>query len=178
MSAGYELQPQVWVGRSRLGMVVRSRGAQVGIECDGDRHHGFEKIGDDLARQAVLERVGWRFVRIRGSRYFRDPKATMTQVRARLHSLGVTPALALNDGAAANEACPLRDQIIRSAWEIMRQQGWLGENDGIAALGEPDDNEIGSRGRDVRIGDAGRGTESSSGRSSADAYPREQGRLF
>src|SRR5207247_4173037 len=79
MSAGYEVQPQVWVGRYRLDMVVRSRGAQVAVECASDRQHGFGKVGDDLARQAVLERVGRRFVRIGGSRYFRDPKAANTQ---------------------------------------------------------------------------------------------------
>jgi len=31
------------------------------IECAGDRFHGIDELPDDMARQAVLERMGWKF---------------------------------------------------------------------------------------------------------------------
>jgi very-short-patch-repair endonuclease len=125
--AGYDVKPQVWVGRYRVDMVVRSKGVQVIVECDGDRYHGFEKIAEDLARQAVLERVGWRFVRVRGTRYFRDPKGAMAEVFARLRALGVMPVVGTASTVTAPPPSSLRDDVIRSAWEIMRKNGWIHE---------------------------------------------------
>jgi hypothetical protein len=55
-----------------------------------------------MARQAILERLGWTFARIRGSAFFRDPEAAMKPVFARLQSLGIAP-LGSADGLAASE---------------------------------------------------------------------------
>lgn len=126
LSAGYDVEPQVWVGRYRLDMVVCDPGTQVAVECDGDRYFGFEKISEDLWRQAVLERVGWRFIRIRSSRYFRDPKATMADVIARLDALGVHPRT-MSEPATESHSPFLKDEIVRKAWDIMRERGWLRE---------------------------------------------------
>jgi len=124
--AGYNVEPEVWVGRYRLDMVVCGPGTQVAVECDGDRYFGFEKISEDLWRQAVLERVGWRFIRIRSTRYFCDPKATMADVVARLNALGVRPR-AKSERAKESHLPFVRDEIVRRAWEIMRKRGWLVE---------------------------------------------------
>ena len=39
----------------------------------------------------VLERIGWRFVRIRGSRFYRDRDAAMQPVYERLRETGIRP---------------------------------------------------------------------------------------
>jgi REase_MTES_1575 len=38
-------------------------GRRLAVECDGDSFHGPEQWRDDMRRQRVLERVGWRFWR-------------------------------------------------------------------------------------------------------------------
>jgi very-short-patch-repair endonuclease len=125
LAVGYDVEPQVWVGRYRLDFVIRSGGRQVAFECDGDRYHGFEKIGDDLARQAVLERAGWRFVRVRGSQYFRDPKWTMKQACERLAQLGIEPSSSEREGTGNIGSDPVTTTLLQRAWEIMRERAWV-----------------------------------------------------
>jgi very-short-patch-repair endonuclease len=126
IAAGYRVEPQVWVGGYRIDMVVSDATHQVAIECDGEKFHGVDKIPDDMARQAVLERAGWRFVRIRGSRYFRDPDATMQWVFEALTRLDVNPYRS-DTGVTAAGALDdeFKQRVVRSAWEIMQARGWL-----------------------------------------------------
>src|SRR5690606_3026261 len=63
LDEGYRVTPQWPVGRYRIDLVVQGGGRRLAVECDGDRFHPLEKIADDMERQAVLERLGWRFVR-------------------------------------------------------------------------------------------------------------------
>lgn len=89
--AGYLVQSQVPVGCYRIDLVVEGGGRRVAVECDGDRWHPEERIWEDLERQAVLERLGWRFIRIRGSEFYRDREGTMRRVIEELGRMGVRP---------------------------------------------------------------------------------------
>lgn len=86
---GFRVIPQWRVGYYRIDLVVEGGGKRLAIECDGDRYHPIEKIPEDMERQAVLERLGWRFIRIRGSAFFRNPDQTMQHVFHRLAELGI-----------------------------------------------------------------------------------------
>ena len=44
-----------------------------------------------MERQTILERLGWRFIRIRGSEYYRDPEKTMERVVTALEEMGLRP---------------------------------------------------------------------------------------
>ena len=126
MNAGYAVEPQVWVGQYRIDMVVSDGANEIAIECDGDRFHGLDEIPGDLARQAILERAKWRFIRIRGTWFYRDPMGTMARVIEELQRLGVSPKSAVDNNIARDEvACAFRDRVVRRAWEILRERGWL-----------------------------------------------------
>ena len=58
----------------RIDLVVTGGESRLAVECDGDEWHGAEQFEKDLARQQDLERVGWRFVRIRESEFYLDPR--------------------------------------------------------------------------------------------------------
>jgi len=89
---GYRVTPQWKVGHYRIDIVVEGGNNQkLAIECDGDRYHPIEKLQEDMMRQAVLERLGWRFVRIRGSRYYQDPEEALIPVWERLAELEIEP---------------------------------------------------------------------------------------
>lgn len=65
---------------------------KVTIECDGERwHSGEDKIREDMERQTILERLGWQFIRIRGSEYYRNPDRTMECVMAELTHNNILP---------------------------------------------------------------------------------------
>jgi len=66
-------------------------GYRVAIECDGDSFHGIEQLRHDTERQRVLERMGWRFVRIRASEFYADPSGSFQALveRAKGHGLRI-----------------------------------------------------------------------------------------
>jgi very-short-patch-repair endonuclease len=120
LGAGFRVQPQWVVGHYRIDLVVESNRGRLAVECDGDRFHSIETVADDMARQAVLERVGWRFVRIRGSQFFRDPDSAMKPVFETLSKLGIQP-----EGDAEFSGSPppseLVERVKRRASEILRE---------------------------------------------------------
>jgi very-short-patch-repair endonuclease len=126
VAAGFRVQPQVWVGRYRIDLVVSDGSSQVAVECDGDRYHGVDQIPADLARQAILERTGWQFLRVRGTRFYRNPDATTAWLIQELERLGIRPVGPQPEEAAIDAvAAENRQRVIRLAWEIMREQNWL-----------------------------------------------------
>lgn len=93
-SKGYKIKQQWPAGGYRIDMVAidENTNKKIAIECDGEQwHSGEEKIKEDMARQTILERVGWTFIRIRGSEYYKDPEATMEHVTKMLDSYDVHP---------------------------------------------------------------------------------------
>lgn len=92
VARGYRITQQWKVGAYRIDMVAQYKNSKVAVECDGERwHSGEEKIKEDMERQAILERMGWRFIRIRGSQYFSNPDSTIEEVINKLNSFGIYP---------------------------------------------------------------------------------------
>jgi very-short-patch-repair endonuclease/DNA polymerase III delta prime subunit len=92
--AGYRVKLQVSVGHLRIDIVVEGETSRLAVECDGDRYRALESLAEDAARQAILERLGWQFVRIRASAFYRHPDGAMRRVLDRLTELGITPVAA------------------------------------------------------------------------------------
>ncbi len=89
---GYRVTPQVKAGRYRIDMVVEGhRDMRLAVECDGDQYHGADKWDDDMARQRVLERAGWKFWRCFASEFVRNPKAKIEDLINTLTSNGIEP---------------------------------------------------------------------------------------
>lgn len=89
---GYNISQQYPVGSYRLDIVVSCENRKVVIECDGEQFHsGEDKIREDMQRQTILERIGWKFIRIRGSQFFRNEELTMNQVYEELDKLKIYP---------------------------------------------------------------------------------------
>jgi very-short-patch-repair endonuclease len=92
VARGYRVKVQHRVGRFRIDLVVEGRRGRLAVELDGDAYHGPDRWEADRNRQAILERLGWTFHRIRGSAYYRDPDAALTGLWDRLEALGIRPA--------------------------------------------------------------------------------------
>ena len=73
----------------RIDLVVEGMQGRLAVECDGDRWHGPDQFEYDVARQRDLERVGWQFVRIRGSDFYRDPIEALVPLWDKLDYLGI-----------------------------------------------------------------------------------------
>jgi len=74
---GYRAIPQFRIAEKRIDIVIEGVNKRLAIECDGDAWHGPEQYENDQWRQRMLERAGWKFWRIRGSTFYRDPEHTL-----------------------------------------------------------------------------------------------------
>lgn len=88
---GYRVEAGHDAGAWRLDMVVRARGRAAAIECDGSGREDEDAIRRDMERQTVLERAGWKFVRVRSADWFRRPEKTLERVCEALAALGIAP---------------------------------------------------------------------------------------
>jgi very-short-patch-repair endonuclease len=123
VSIGYSVRPQHPVGAYRIDLVVESpTGTRLAVECDGDRYHTLENLDADMARQAVLERLGWKFVRIRGTEFNRNPERALAPVFRRLAELGIEPCEghtpATRVTSDVHERVLARAAELRSQWEF------------------------------------------------------------
>jgi very-short-patch-repair endonuclease len=167
MQAGYRAIPQFKVGAYRIDLVVEGARKRLAVECDGDRWHPPEKMEEDMARQAILERLGWRFVRIRGSQFFRDPQSAMAPVFSRLEDLEI-PAEGI-DGSEGNVSASgddIKARIIRRAAELRDQ--WETANEDMIVAGE---HTTSSNGRGSRKRKADPGAQTPGKTLGADAMP-------
>ncbi|MDY7106776.1 MAG: AAA domain-containing protein [Actinomycetota bacterium] len=92
VARGYRVRPQHPVGRFRIDLVVNGTTKRLAVELDGDAYHGPDQWKDDRNRQAILERLGWTFHRVRGSAFYRDPEEALRGLWDRLDALGIYPA--------------------------------------------------------------------------------------
>ncbi|MGE0227479.1 MAG: AAA domain-containing protein [Dehalococcoidia bacterium] len=120
---GYRVESQHPVGAYRIDLVVHgSDQRRVAIECDGERWHTRENLAQDLARQAQLERLGWRFIRIRGSEYYRDPEGALDGVVSRLSAMGIEPS-AVDDDPSASAHPDLLERLVTRSESIRHDVG-------------------------------------------------------
>ncbi|MCC5791455.1 MAG: DUF559 domain-containing protein [Legionellaceae bacterium] len=108
---GYRVIPQVKVGNYRLDMVVEGHNdARLAIECDGDRYHDASKWEDDMNRQRILERAGWKFWRCFASTFVMNKKHIIQDLIRSLTEHGIEPIG--SDGVLNSIHCETR--IIRA----------------------------------------------------------------
>jgi hypothetical protein len=129
---GYRVVPRYAVGGHTIDVVVTGGGnARVGILCDGGRALPDQDIHGVLEHQMILERLGWKLIRIRASEYFRDPKKELERLRRRLGARGIKPMEPDRRSGRKNREKPVepagpslhdrviqRAESIRSRWNI------------------------------------------------------------
>ena len=115
---GYKVYAQWKVGSYRIDMVVEDGDKRIAIECDGERWHTIDNLADDMKRQAILERLGWRFIRIRGSQFYKEPERTMEWVFEELERYDIKPSYSGGNEINNEEKCELSEIIKRRANEI------------------------------------------------------------
>jgi very-short-patch-repair endonuclease len=124
VAAGYRVRSQWPVGAYRIDLVVEGLNKKLAVECDGEKWHTPEQLQGDLERQAILERLGWIFVRIRGSVFFRNPDAAIAPVFAKIADLEIETLGPASESERQVDS-PLTVRIRRSA-EALRGQ-WQAE---------------------------------------------------
>jgi hypothetical protein len=86
----------------------------------------MENLQQELAHQATLERLGWKFQRVRGTLFFLDPDAALAPVYAALAQLGIVPEPERKQ-APLVPSTALRDRVMQRAAEI--RYAWAQESE-------------------------------------------------
>lgn len=116
---GYDIVQQWPVGHYRIDIVVRDGAKKIALECDGDRwHSGAEKVYEDMERQMILERLGWQFIRLRGSTYYRDPGKAMQSVMQELGAHDIHPAVRAETSVSSD----LVEEVRRRAEALLAEK--------------------------------------------------------
>jgi very-short-patch-repair endonuclease/DNA polymerase III delta prime subunit len=123
--AGYRVVTDVEVGNYHLDLVVEGKGGRVAITCDGANEHPPERLARSLEREAVLERLGWRFLRARASSYYLDPEKTVEWVLERLEEMELEPPEKGSVSDAESHGQELLARVLGRAHEILAS--WYGE---------------------------------------------------
>jgi very-short-patch-repair endonuclease len=86
---GFRVLPQHAFAGYRIDLVVTGTHGRLAIECDGQDWGGPEQYDGDMERQRQFERCGWRFWRIRGGTFYRNPEAAMEPLWDLLEKVGI-----------------------------------------------------------------------------------------
>ncbi len=89
---GWKVQTQIGVSKFRIDLGIihpDSPGTYLaGVECDGATYHGSPSARDrDRIRQAVLENLGWKLIRLWSTDYFQDSEGSIDKVLNQLEKL-------------------------------------------------------------------------------------------
>jgi very-short-patch-repair endonuclease len=123
--AGYRAIQHHAVGETEIDLVVEGEGRRrVAIQCDGDRVESLEAIEEEMEHQRTLRRLGWDFLRVRGSEFFRDRPRAVRRLLKRLSEREIQPLPPAPEGAAeaapaAPAEEPLQRRVLRRA-ELIR----------------------------------------------------------
>ena len=135
LKLGYRVQPQVKIGPYSIDLVVEGRDdRRLAVELDGDQYHGPERWAEDLSRQRVMERVGWRFWRCWGSSFRLDPDGCIDDLVRALDALGIEPIGAGEAPGVWTEFRRVaRDGRQEAASPAAAAETRIGETTGVAA---------------------------------------------
>lgn len=133
--AGYRVVRDFPVGNYRLDLVVEGKSQRLAIRCDGDREHAPDSFKVVVDREGVLERLGWRFVCLRASEYFRRPRETTAKLLKRLRELGVEPAVGGLGDPNRDDGSSLYRKVKDRAAQLQRI--WRGEEEASPVLQVP-----------------------------------------
>lgn len=89
---GYKVIPQYQVNGYRIDLVVVGEKTRLAVECDGDHWHtSLEDVERDFQREKILQRAGWKFWRILGSKYYNNQEKALESLWTTLDEMGIYP---------------------------------------------------------------------------------------
>jgi very-short-patch-repair endonuclease len=101
---GYRVLAQHAFAGYKIDLVVSGTHARLAVECDGEDWAGQERYDSDMARRRQLERCGWRFWRIRGGTFYRNPEAAMQPLWDLLEKTGIKTLAEMPPSAWASKS--------------------------------------------------------------------------
>jgi len=90
---GYKVIPQFKVAGYFIDLVVEGGDKRLAVECDGDNFHDVEQYEKDMDRQRKLERLDWKFFRIRASSFYSNKNKALEKLWLLLEERSIYPLI-------------------------------------------------------------------------------------
>ena len=118
---GYSLRQHMLVGTMDLPLVVEGDGCRALLVTQGEHWvDSIQAAAEERYNQAILERLGWQFIRVRGSEWYLDPEAALQKLCGSLAEAGIKPQA---EAAAPADSEAARTELltyVRGAAEKIR----------------------------------------------------------
>lgn len=76
------------IGKYEIDFVVNDEnGKKIAIECDGDDFKSKEEYEEDIVEHDVLTRCGWKFIRLRASKFYANKGKTVSELVTRIKNI-------------------------------------------------------------------------------------------
>lgn len=130
---GFNVIKQYEVGAYKIDMIIKDGDKKIAIECDGSVYGSSEtEIINDMERQTILERIGWKFIRIRGSEFYRNPEKAINEIIEKLSEVDIYPEIAstkkFDNKLELYERIITEAQDIKKSWENPIKEGTTSTN--------------------------------------------------
>ncbi len=116
---GFHVEEQWLVGSCRIDMAVLSRDLRVAVSCEGEELGEEGRAEERQRKEAVLERLGWAFLHLRGSEFYRAPQKAMDDMEEKLRRYGVLPAG--QEASAGKKRADLMARVMETAARIREE---------------------------------------------------------
>lgn len=81
ITQNYKLIPHYKIGKYKIDFLLNNNNNQnIAIECDGDIYREVQELEFELEKQSILERCGWKFLRIRASEFYYNREETTKKI--------------------------------------------------------------------------------------------------
>lgn len=96
---GFDVETRAKVGNYIISIICSGKTGRIAIECDGDAECDGALIMAEMSKQSVLERLGWKFCRLRASEFYRSPESFLESLTQKLKDFGVTKNSSVDDSS-------------------------------------------------------------------------------
>lgn len=86
---GYNVKPFDDLRKYKVDFIIEDASNRIAIACDSGNYNDLENWEKQRERQMALERVGWKFYRLKGSEFYRNPELTMDALCGKLENMGI-----------------------------------------------------------------------------------------
>lgn len=86
---GYNVKPFDDLRKYKVDFIIEDSSNRIAIACDSGGYSDMKNWEKQRERQMALERVGWKFCRLKGSEFYRNPKVTMDNLCVKLENMGI-----------------------------------------------------------------------------------------
>lgn len=88
-SNGYKVTAHTPSGEPLTGLIVEKNGCKVRLVCDSEKWQEEMELDEEISKQAVLQRIGWQFMYLSATAFYKDEAVQIKKLLEELEKRGL-----------------------------------------------------------------------------------------